>query len=189
MSYKDFAKKIGVDVSTVHNYLKGHIPKGDVLQRVRKEFNVDINWLLTGQGRPYIDDRMREVVEINRQVLSDGEGLWGKTKKHEVEGREFVVTEFKPKNGEAQDPFLSAISGLREIFDSKDQVLTTAIQANIRAFQLAVRREIQNDRQAQQIKTLQAECDELKNRIKALEELCKSSSFSPGKGATGNEVI
>ena len=43
-------------------------------------------------------------------------------------------------NGDMDD-FGKATSGLKEIFDSGDPVLIPAIQANIHAFQISVRRE------------------------------------------------
>ena len=190
LSYEDFAKKVGVDKSTIHNYLNGHIPKGDVLQRIHQEFKININWLLVGEGNPYIGKERYEGFKTGGIELQDGEGLWGKTRHREVEGTHLTITEFEPKDGQAQDPFLAAITDLREIFDSRDQVLIPAIQANIRAFQLAARREHQNTRQARQIKALQDECDELKKRIDTLEKTCKpSSSPGPTEDNTERKVI
>ena len=55
LSQKDFAKKIGVHLTTVQLYESGNIPKGDVLQRIKEKFGVSIDWLLTGEGEPFID--------------------------------------------------------------------------------------------------------------------------------------
>ena len=177
LSREDFAKKINVDKSTIHNYLNGHIPKGDVLQRIRQEFKVSIDWLLSGEGNPYIEEEDREVFKARGIELQDGEGLYGKTHLHEVRGTPpFTITEFKPKDGQAQGPLLAAITGLSEIFDSKDSILIPSIQANIRAFQISARREHDNAQQARQIKALQDECDELKKRFDAHEKDCKINS-------------
>jgi transcriptional regulator with XRE-family HTH domain len=35
-------------MSTWQQYEKGNVPKGDILRRIREEFGVDLNWLLTG---------------------------------------------------------------------------------------------------------------------------------------------
>ena len=96
LSREDFAKKINVDKSTIHNYLNGHIPKGDVLQRIHQEFKVNINWLLTGEGNTYIEKEGYRGFKTGGIKLQDGE--------------------FKLKDGQAQDPFLAAITDLREIF-------------------------------------------------------------------------
>ena len=50
----DFGKRLGISQSAVQGYEQGGIPKGDILQRIHKEFGVNINWLLTGDGEPYI---------------------------------------------------------------------------------------------------------------------------------------
>jgi len=54
LTQKEFAQKIGTHVHTVQTYEQGSVPKGNVLQRIHKEFGVNIHWLLTGDGEPYI---------------------------------------------------------------------------------------------------------------------------------------
>jgi len=54
LSKAEFARKIGIHVSTIALWDDEHLPKGDILQRIHKEFNIDLNWLLTGEGEPYI---------------------------------------------------------------------------------------------------------------------------------------
>ena len=53
MTQRECAKRLNIHVSTWQQYEDGNIPKGDILQRIHKEFHVDLNWLLTGQGDPY----------------------------------------------------------------------------------------------------------------------------------------
>ncbi len=45
-----FAKISGVNVQTFHTYLKGTVPNTEALYGIHKNFHVNINWLLTGEG-------------------------------------------------------------------------------------------------------------------------------------------
>jgi transcriptional regulator with XRE-family HTH domain len=53
LTQRECARRLDIHVSTWQQYEDGNIPKGDILQRIHKEFHVDLNWLLTGQGEPY----------------------------------------------------------------------------------------------------------------------------------------
>ncbi len=66
------------------------------------------------------------------------------------------------------DDFGKAVSGLKEIFDSGDPVLIPAIQANIHAFQISVRREAHIQEQTKEI-------NDLKKRMESLERCIKKS--------------
>lgn len=57
-----FAKKAGIPHSTFYGYLKGRGPHSEHLLRIHNEFNVNINWLLTGNGKRYIDDKDSVVI-------------------------------------------------------------------------------------------------------------------------------
>ena len=48
-----FAKKIGIKQGTLHPYLKGRIPKAAHLISIHKILNVNLNWLLAGEGEPF----------------------------------------------------------------------------------------------------------------------------------------
>jgi len=55
LSQPKFAKKIGVTRNTVSGYENNNIvPAGKALLQIHKIFGIDINWLLTGEGDPYI---------------------------------------------------------------------------------------------------------------------------------------
>jgi len=45
-----FAKISGINVQTFHTYIKGKVPNSEALYGICKNFNVNINWLLTGEG-------------------------------------------------------------------------------------------------------------------------------------------
>ena len=77
-----FAEKAGIPVSTFHGYLKGRAPHPDHLIRILKTYNVNINWLLTGNGPIYIygeekkeldhDPEIARLMEGARRVLKSG---------------------------------------------------------------------------------------------------------------------
>ena len=68
------------------------------------------------------------------------------------------------------DEFGRAVAGLKEIFDSRDPVLIPAIQANIHAFQISVRREFQVQQQSDEITALKKENTSIKTRIEVIEK-------------------
>ena len=65
--------------------------------------------------------------------------------------------------------FGATASGLKDIFDSGDPVLISAIQAGVHAFQTSVKREAHVRQQTEEIDHLKNECDDLKLRISTLE--------------------
>lgn len=51
-----FATKAGIAPGTFHAYTKGRLPQGEQLIRIHKTYRVNIDWLLTGKGEPYLRD-------------------------------------------------------------------------------------------------------------------------------------
>lgn len=49
-----FAKRAGIPPGTFANYLSGRLPQAEQLIRIRETYGVNIDWLLTGFGRPYV---------------------------------------------------------------------------------------------------------------------------------------
>ena len=60
MTLRLFSEKIGVGQSTLHNYLKGRIPKADFIDQACSALNINERWLLTGKGPKYRDDLIEE---------------------------------------------------------------------------------------------------------------------------------
>jgi len=57
MSQKDFAARIGVGQRSIHDWEAGKAsPGARALAAIHKVFNVNVHWLLTGEGEPYIED-------------------------------------------------------------------------------------------------------------------------------------
>ena len=47
---KKFAEKSNNNSVTLHNYLKGRIPKADALFNICETYDVNLNWLIAGRG-------------------------------------------------------------------------------------------------------------------------------------------
>ncbi len=60
MTLRTFAEKIGIGQSTLHNYLKGRIPKADFIDQVCSAMNINERWLLSGKGPKYRNDLIEE---------------------------------------------------------------------------------------------------------------------------------
>jgi transcriptional regulator with XRE-family HTH domain len=55
LTQRECAKRLGIHTSTWQQYEFGNVPKGDILQKMHKEFQVDLNWLLTGKACVHIE--------------------------------------------------------------------------------------------------------------------------------------
>ena len=92
---KDFAKKIGVSLGAVQHWENDDTyPNGIALKKIKEEFNVDINWLLTGvesiDGRSNIStadkhdmdtDLLEGVIEWLDQYLTNNNAKLASNKK------------------------------------------------------------------------------------------------------------
>ncbi len=92
ISISKFAEICGVSISSLQRYLDGkNEPKVSFLKRLASHFNVNLNWLLTGEGNPYLREKPTLVClypelpllgqryflipEINAKVASDLEDI------------------------------------------------------------------------------------------------------------------
>lgn len=55
-----FAKLAGIPTSTFQCYMQGRSPHADHLLRIRETYNVNTDWLLSGEGPIYIDRAGKE---------------------------------------------------------------------------------------------------------------------------------
>ena len=71
LNKKTFALEIDVTIRTLHNYMyNNRIPNGENLIKIKERFNVDINWLLTGEGDMFLDSNPVIVLsERERELL------------------------------------------------------------------------------------------------------------------------
>lgn len=127
LTQEDAAEKIGVKLRALQYQEAGNPPNRNNLQKYLDFYGCDKGWLLTGKGKPFYNNQ-----EIDESGLHESE-----------------IVEYN-----TEDPFLKAISGLKEIFSSGDQTIITAIQSNIRAFQLTIRNNALIKKQASDIQAL-----------------------------------
>ncbi len=60
----EFAKEIGIKRNTVSSYENNNIiPSGKVLLKLYNKFNANINWLLSGEGDPYLKTELENKIE------------------------------------------------------------------------------------------------------------------------------
>ncbi len=52
-----FANKTGISAGAITAYTKGRLPQAEQLIRIHEAFDVNLNWLLTGTGKPYVHER------------------------------------------------------------------------------------------------------------------------------------
>jgi transcriptional regulator with XRE-family HTH domain len=152
----ELAEKIGSNKGTIQNYESGSLPKGDYVITLAEVLECSLDWLLMDKGlKPEPPDKEKQVGET--------EPLYNKVETPGVGDR---MVEY---NADV-DEFGRAVAGLKEIFDSRDPVLIPAIQANIHAFQISVRRERHIQRQSDKTTRLEKENVSIKARLEAIEK-------------------
>ena len=62
------AKKLGVSEANIRGYIKGIMPKEDVLEKIVRCYDVSAYWLLTGEGSMIGDNQK----ELTTQNINDG---------------------------------------------------------------------------------------------------------------------
>ena len=77
-----FAKKAGIPPSTFQGYINGRVPHVDHLIRIRETFFINIDWLLSGEGDPFIgsksagkidrdeDPETAELIDMTREIIN-----------------------------------------------------------------------------------------------------------------------
>ena len=165
----DLAKTLGTNKNTLADYRKEKgLLKGDFINRLALVYNFNLMWLFKGRGEPFPGARKEypDVCgpeEAPQETIDKKRPLYNKVEAPGVGDR---MVEY----GGGVDDFGKAVAGLKEIFDSQDPVLIPAIQANIHAFQISVRRERQVQQQADKISTLEKENTNIKARLEAVEK-------------------
>lgn len=82
----EFAGRIGRSERTVQRWeLENAMPKGEELARIAKEFNVNIHWLLTGEGRSFFPSREVGVTgtQVVRSSVGDDDSLAPKSRQQD----------------------------------------------------------------------------------------------------------
>ncbi len=146
LKQRDAAKYIGVSYSALQGHEGGGWPNQNNLQKYLDFYRCDKDWLLTGKGELYINDKGGDIPTGPGQVSGPAVQY------------------------DAVDPFGQAVTQLREIYDSTDLAIITALQWNLKIFIRTLHREQQVKQQDQKITHLEKECEDLKARVAALEE-------------------
>lgn len=148
------ANKLGCDKGTIQNWEAGSLPKGDYAIALAELLECSLDWLLMNSGP--------KPGPPGREKQTDKPGpLYNK-----VEALDMYVAAPGVEYNDGLDDFGRAVSGLKDIFNSGDPVLIPAIQANIHAFQISVRRETHIQEQTKEISDLKKRLDALERHIK-----------------------
>lgn len=141
---------------TVQNHESGqNRPPGRMIQAYVDLYGCKYRWLLFG------DEEGEDLRENSVPLAGDGDGLWGKTRRDQVEGIDHDVTIFEPRKGRKAAPELGqAVDMLNTVLASRDQVFIQALMSNLIAFSHA----------AEQQKAYQARISGLEKKCQVLEE-------------------
>jgi uncharacterized coiled-coil protein SlyX len=153
-SVAGFAEKIGAGESTVNTWNNGQIPKGSFLKRIHSLFSVNINWLLTGEGEPYIIDKDKAGASTREEITIYKDGNEAAEDGFKVSGALTMAARVL----ESGTSYAMALYTNIQHFDR-------AIQAEARITELEKKDEAQTDR----INHLEGECETLRKRLEALE--------------------
>lgn len=66
-----FAEKLGVSEGNIRGYIKGVVPKADILEKIVRTYEISSVWLLTGEGEMLKDDKR----EVAHQTENPKEGI------------------------------------------------------------------------------------------------------------------
>lgn len=99
---KDLAEKLGLSsgnsVSNAKN--TGKIPDWWITT-ISNNYNISADWLLTGQPPK---QRVATFGERSRSIAREGDPLWGRTKRHEINGKKVDITLYQPPFRQPADP-------------------------------------------------------------------------------------
>ena len=69
LTQPEFGKKLGVRRNNVYTWeTNKNMPLAETLLRIYKEYGVNINWLLSGEGKPYIN-RSKYPPDIETRII------------------------------------------------------------------------------------------------------------------------
>lgn len=77
MNQEDFGKKISITKASVSRLESGiNNPSEQTIKLICSEFNVNENWLLTGEGDPYITLKADKTIALSAALLSQKDPLF-----------------------------------------------------------------------------------------------------------------
>jgi len=70
LNLKEFSRKTGIPYPTLLQYLSGkREPIPENLQKIAIHLNVNLNWLLIGEGEPFVKKEPVEMDDITQKIL------------------------------------------------------------------------------------------------------------------------
>ncbi len=64
LTQKEFAARLEIPYTTISKYEHGNIkPSSDILSKIGRSYNVNLHWLLTGEGEMLLQDTNRDTVQ------------------------------------------------------------------------------------------------------------------------------
>lgn len=118
LSQEEAAQKIGIGLRTLQSHEYGQWPNRNNLEKYIDFYKCSRIWLLTGEGEPFQGND---------------------TIKLPIKDVKIDYSVARP------DPFGTASSALKEIFDSNDQVLIDSIQNILQIFQIYIRKNLHTE--------------------------------------------
>ena len=115
-----FAEKLGVSEGNIRGYIKGVVPKADVLEKIVRTYDISPQWLLTGQGEM--------VLSRNHQIKFE--------KSEEKDENSLDLPKVSLEKGQGTPYYdVDFIGGFSEIFNS--QVTVPACNVVVPGFEKA----------------------------------------------------
>lgn len=148
-SNQEFAKHLGINVSTIQKWKGDKAPGGKVLSKIRKIFGVSIDWLLTGEGKPFI---------------KSNPFLPSITKPEDPHNHRSSTTDEL-----YVDDFVTAVTVLQQIWEHGDNGIIEAFKANLQTLARTVRKERQLNRQTEKTKQLEERISNLEKKLETKE--------------------
>ncbi|RZB36384.1 MAG: hypothetical protein SRB2_02209 [Desulfobacteraceae bacterium Eth-SRB2] len=69
LSKVEFARALGINRNTLRRWETNKLlPNFERLQKIHKTFKVNINWLLSGEGKPYLK-RLKHPPDIENRII------------------------------------------------------------------------------------------------------------------------
>lgn len=169
-------KKLGVNKNTIQAYGKGKGElKGAAMAAIVKEFGISGEWLISGNGEPFPGARARYPDICTETTKVNEKPSHGYFTPPNHSAAAYIPAQSQSASG--IDPFIQAMSDLKDIFVSGDPILIPAIQANLNAFKRALLREQQftqiineNKELKETLGNVSAKLAELENKVSNLEK-------------------
>lgn len=110
------APLIGVSYSSLQNHEAGRLPSRTTLAKYLNFYCCDRDWLVTGKGLPFLEDRAGGHTAFGKPTTVPGKAQ-------------------KPIEAITQDPLIEAITLLKEIVDYQDERITSILLSGLRSVQ------------------------------------------------------